>query len=301
PLGAAAGYGTSWPLDRQAAARSLGFDGIQENSLDCMSSRGEMEARCVADLAFAANHLSLLAQDLVMWSMPWIGFITFDDRHVTGSSIMPQKRNPDFAEATRAKAAVVHGMLQSLLALNKGLVSGYNRDAQWSKFLVMDAFEELQDAPLIVSEVLDSLTVHAARMAEATRHDFLVAVDLADLIARKAGVPFRKSYEIVAQLVRECEREGQFTLSKVGRALAIHGLEGKISTAEVSAAIEPAGAVKARWTLGGPSPGAVKCNLARLEQQARSLARWNARRRRAIEMARRKMIEQIRKAMMNDE
>jgi len=295
PLGAAAGHGTSWPINRAAVARYLGFDGVQENSIDCVSSRWEMEARLVADLAFAASHLALLAQDLVFWSMPWIGFITFDDRHVTGSSIMPQKRNPDFAEVTRAKAAVVHGVLQSLFALSKGMVSGYNRDAQWSKYLVMDAVEELRETPVILREVLAAMTVHRDRMAEATEQDFLVAVDLADLIARRARLPFRKAYEMVAGLVRECEPAGRFTAEKVEAALAAHGLQDKIARAEWRRAIQPARAVKAKKSLGGPAPSAVRTNLGRLESAASALSRWNAGRRNAIDRARQALKEQIRK------
>lgn len=295
PLGAAAGQGTSWPINRPATARWLGFDGVQENSLDCVSSRGEMEARVVADLAFAGSHMALLAQDLVFWSMPWIAFVTFDDRHVTGSSIMPQKRNPDFVEVTRAKLAVVQGVLQSLLALSKGMVSGYNRDAQWSKYLVMEAVEELRETPAILREALAAMTVHADRMAEATEHDFLVAVDLADLIARRAKLPFRQSYEIVAALVRDCEREGRFTVEKVERALAAHGLANKVRRREWLGAIQPAHAVRTKKSLGGPAPSAIRANLGRLEAAVRALKRWNAQRQEAVARARRAMAEQIRK------
>jgi len=295
PLGAAAGYGTSWPINRAAVARHLGFDGVQENSLDCVSSRWEIEARWVADLAFAATHLSQFAQDLVLWAMPWVGFITFDDRHVTGSSIMPQKRNPDFAEVTRAKAAVVHGVLQSLLTLNRGLVSGYNRDLQWSKYLVMNAVEELRETPTILREAVGGMMVHAERMAESARRDFLVAVDLADLIARRARIPFRKSYEIVAALVRQCERAGQFIPEVVERALAVHRLDKKLPRAKWLAAIEPARAVQTKKSLGGPAPTAVRANLVRLEAAARALGQWNAERRSAIACARRNLMRQIQK------
>lgn len=295
PLGAAAGQGTSWPINRTATARYLGFDSVQENSLDCVSSRWEMEARLVADLAFAGSHLALLAQDLVFWSMPWIGFITFDDRHVTGSSIMPQKRNPDFAEVTRAKLAVVEGALQSLFTLSKGMVSGYNRDSQWSKYLVMSAVEELRETPAIFREVLEAMTVHTDRMAKATERDFLVAVDLADLIARRARLPFRKSYEIVAGLVRECEAEGRFTIERVERALAAHGLDKKIARREWLGATQPAHAVRAKKSLGGPAPAAVRANLQRIEGGARAMIRWNTDRCNSIARARRTMMQQIQK------
>lgn len=296
PLGAAVGYGTSWPIDRRAVARYLGFGAVQENSVDCVSSRWEMEARFVADLAFAGNHLSLLAQDLVLWSMPWAGFITFDDRHVTGSSIMPQKRNPDFAEVTRAKTAVVQGVLQSLLALNKGMVSGYNRDSQWSKYLVMSAAEELGETPAIFRESIAALAIHTERMAAAAEHEFLVAVDLADLIAQRAALPFRKAYEIVAALVRQCEPYGRFTTESVERALDAHGLKGKIPRAQLRAAIQPARAVRTKKSLGGPAPSAVRANLRRLKSATRTLRQWNSKQRATIERAHRALLEQIRKS-----
>jgi argininosuccinate lyase len=296
PLGAAAGYGTSWPIDRRAVARHLGFAGVQENSVDCVSSRWEMEARLVADLAFAGNHLAVLAQDLVVWSHPFAGFLTFDERHVTGSSIMPQKRNPDFAEVTRAKAAVVHGVLQSLLALNKGMVSGYNRDSQWSKYLVMSAVEELRESPGILGEVLAGIEVDTERMAEAAQGDFLVAVDLADLIARHAGLPFRRSYDIVARLVRECESVGRFTIERIERALAAEGLEGAISRRQLKTAIEPARAVRAKNSLGGPAPIAARGNLNRVRKAARALDRWNRQQRAALERAHHRLAGEIREA-----
>jgi len=296
PLGAAAGHGTSWPINRRSAARYLGFDDIQENSIDCVSSRWEMEARLAADLAFAANHLAQLAQDLILLSQPWVGFIAFDDRHVTGSSIMPQKRNPDFAEVTRAKAAVVQGVLQSLLALNKGMVSGYNRDSQWSKYLIMEAVEELRDAPSIIAEALGAATVHTDKMAEAAGGHFLVAVDLADTIAREGDLPFREAYEVVARLVRECESDGRFTAEKVERVLAEKGLSGKIAPSKWRAAIEPQRALRGKKSPGGAAPSAVRANLKRLDSAARSLLRWNRNRRNAVERARRKMLERIESA-----
>ncbi len=296
PLGAAAGHGTSWPINRALTARYLGFDGVQENSIDCVSSRWEMEARATADLAFAANHLALLAQDLVFWSMPWIGFITLDDRHVTGSSIMPQKRNPDFCEVTRAKAAVLQGILQSLFAINKGMLSGYNRDSQWTKYLVMNAVEEMRDAPAVFREAIAAMTVDTRRMAEATQHDFLAAVDLADLLARRGGLPFRQAYEIVATLVRECESAGRFTPEAVAHALDAAGVSQKIPKSLWMAAIEPSRALGTKRAFGGPAPVSVRGEIGRLERRARGMQAWNAARLRHLAEARKSLATAIRKA-----
>lgn len=209
---------------------------------------------------------------------------------------MPQKRNPDFAEVTRAKTAVVHGVLQSLLALNKGMVSGYNRDSQWSKYLVMNAAEELRETPSVFRESLAALTVHSDRMAAATEHEFLVAVDLADRIAQQAALPFRKAYEIVAALVRQCEPRGRFTAESIERALHAQGLKGKISRAQLRAAIQPSRALRAKKSFGGPAPPAVRANLRRLSATARTLGQWNSKQRAAIDRARRTLLEQIRKS-----
>jgi argininosuccinate lyase len=276
-------------------ARHLGFDGVQENSVDCVSSRWEMEARWVADLAFAGNHLALLAQDMVWWSHPYAAFVVFDDRHVTGSSIMPQKRNPDFAEVTRAKAAVVQGVLQSLLSLNKGMVSGYNRDSQWSKYLVMGAIEELREAPAIFADVLAAMQVNTDWMAEAAGRDFLVAVDLADLVARRANLPFRNAYDLVARLVRDCEAEGRFSVERIARALADAGIDAPLTPGVLRTAIEPARAVGTKTSRGGPAPRAVRATIERLDTAARALRRWNRARRAAIERARGALRAQIRK------
>jgi len=295
PLGAAAGYGTSWPINREATARWLGFDGVQENSIDCVSSRWEMEARCVADLAFAGNHLGVLAQDLILWSQPWVGFVRFSDRHVTGSSIMPQKRNPDFAEVTRAKAAVVAGMLQALLGLNKGSVSGYNRDSQWSKYLVIDAATELREAPAVFREALAGLAVDAERMAAAAQQDFLVAVDLADTIAREGAAPFRQAYEIVARLVRDCESAGRFRIEAVEQALADAGLAGRVGREALEAAITPARSVQKKRSMGGPAQLALRANLERLHAQAEALQAWQRERRDALAEAREAVGREIEK------
>lgn len=294
PLGSAAGFGTSWPIDRGDTAKSMGFSGVQENSLDCVSSRWEMEARFVSDLAFAGNHLAMFAQDLVLMSQPWVGFVEFDDAHVTGSSIMPQKRNPDFAEVTRARVAVVHGVLQSLLAMNKGMVSGYNRDSQWSKYQLMNAVEELRDTPSLFREALASLNVNTERMAAAADEDFLVAVDLADLIARRGDVPFRKSYEIVARLVRDCEASGRFEPERVAAALNDAGLSDRIPRKEWMAATTPNRVVKTRKSVGGPAPAALRACLKRLEADVRHQRQWGRRQSTALEKARAKMLERIR-------
>ncbi|MFH0794628.1 MAG: argininosuccinate lyase, partial [bacterium] len=204
PLGAAAGFGTSWRLDRKLVASLLGFESVQENSLDAVGNRWEMEARAGAALAMMMDHFSILAQDLILLSSPPREWITLSRDFVTGSSIMPQKRNPDFAEVTRAKASVVQGLLAALLSVPKGMLSGYNRDTQWTKYLIMDLFHESGMTPRIFAGVVGTLKVHREKMRGEATKDFINAVDVADYVAQSRRLPFRKSYKAVAEAVNAC-------------------------------------------------------------------------------------------------
>ena len=143
-MGAAAGFGSSWPLNRELTTELLGFDRVESNSLDCIVSRWENEAQLAHAFSMLMNRLSVISQDLIILSLPYLKMVRIDDGFVTGSSIMPQKKNPDFAEVIRSKAAFVQGQLQSLLGIQKGALSGYNRDTQWTKYLIMDVVRNVK-------------------------------------------------------------------------------------------------------------------------------------------------------------
>ncbi len=199
PLGSAALAGTSYPIDREAVAKDLGFAEVSRNSLDAVSDRDFcVEFACAASLLM--THLSRLAEDIILYCTTEFGFFTLSDAVSTGSSIMPQKKNPDSMELVRGKSARVFGDLMSLLTMIKGLPLAYNKDMQEDKEAVFDAYKTVQDCLEISSIVLENLTVNESKTREAATKGYLNATELADYLARK-NVPFRRAHEIVGQIV----------------------------------------------------------------------------------------------------
>jgi len=207
PLGSAALAGTTFPLDREYVATRLGFSAVSENSMDAVSDRDFL-----LDLGYACAvcqvHLSRLAEELILWSSDEFGFVTMDDEFSTGSSIMPQKKNPDFAELVRGKTGRVIGDLTSLLVTMKGLPLAYNKDMQEDKEVVFDAIDTVASSLRAMSGMLDSMRINADRMHEGARGGFMAATDLADHLVNR-GVPFREAHEIIGRLVLSCERDGR--------------------------------------------------------------------------------------------
>lgn len=207
PLGSAALAGTTFPIDRSAVAAELGFSAVVPNSLDAVSDRDFL-----VDLTYACAlgmvHLSRLAEELILWSTDEFGFITLDDAWSTGSSIMPQKKNPDFAELVRGKTGRALGDLQALLVVLKGLPLAYNKDMQEDKEPAFDAVDTFEDSLTAMTGMLSTLTVDVVRMREGSLGGFMAATDLADYLASR-GVPFREAHEIIGKLVLACEREGR--------------------------------------------------------------------------------------------
>lgn len=259
PLGAAASFGTSWPLDRTLTARLLGFASVQANSLDCVTNRWEMEADAATAVEFALTHLSIISQDLILLSAPQFGIIEIADRYVTGSSIMPQKRNPDFAEVTRAKAALVQNLTTSLFGIARGALSGYNRDTQWTKYLILDIFDEAADAPTVFRGVFDTLSVNAGRAEKSAGENFVDAVDVADVLARESGLTFRDAYNVASKAVRESEALGRGSVDpEVVRRLAAEAGSRQAVELKVGSPRE----IAARKShIGGPAPRAVQASI----------------------------------------
>ena len=258
PLGAAAAFGTSWAIDREYAAQLLGFDAPDENSLDCISARGEYEARAAATLSFLMNHLGTIAQDMILLSMPYYGMLVIPDQYVTGSSIMPQKKNPDFAELIRGKAACCHGALASLLGIQKGSMSGYNREYQLSKYVIMDTFRECLDAPLILSGVINAMTFNRAEMLAKAQKGFMNSADVADLLARKFNLAFRDCYELLSLAVKNCEDAGRLTKAGLEKAIDHLGLPVKLSQRDIQLFNSPYLLLQEKGHTGAPSVGSVK-------------------------------------------
>ncbi|MEO7500774.1 MAG: argininosuccinate lyase [Casimicrobiaceae bacterium] len=206
PLGSAALAGTGFPIDRAAVARDLGFEGLCGNSLDAVSDR-DFAIEFEAAAAITMIHLSRFAEELVLWSNPRFHFVTLADRFCTGSSIMPQKKNPDVPELVRGKSARVAGHLVALLMLMKAQPLAYNKDNQEDKEPLFDTVDTLADVLAIVTDLVGSgIAANAAQMRNAAREGFATATDLADYLVRR-GVPFRDAHEAVARAVRHAESE----------------------------------------------------------------------------------------------
>jgi argininosuccinate lyase len=206
PLGAAALAGTSFPIDREFVAGELGFEGLCENSLDAVSDR-DFAIEFLACGSLVMTHLSRMSEELVLWMTPRFGFIDLPDRFCTGSSIMPQKKNPDVPELMRGKTGRMNGHLVALLTLMKAQPLAYNKDNQEDKEPLFDAVDTLVDSLALFAELVPGIRVHAAAMRLAAVEGYATATDLADYLVRK-GSPFREAHEVVARAVRLAEQRG---------------------------------------------------------------------------------------------
>lgn len=256
PLGAAALAGTTFPIDRQRVAKTLGFARVSGNSLDTVADRDHL-LESVSALSLVALHLSRLGEEMVLWSAPEWGFVRLDDRFSTGSSIMPQKRNPDSMELVRGKAARVFGDFSSLWALVKGLPLTYNRDLQEDKEPLFDAFDTVIASLQISRGALETAKFNIERMRSVAGGGFATATDVADYLVRR-GVPFREAHEITGAAVRLCENTSRelwdLTLDE-WRALDTRFDDGVLEAVRVE------GSVAGRKSEGGTAPERVREQL----------------------------------------
>jgi argininosuccinate lyase len=262
PLGAAALAGTSFPIDRNRVARELGFQGIAENSLDAVSDRDFAIEFC-AFAALAMVHLSRLAEELVLWSNPRFGFVRLPEGYCTGSSIMPQKKNPDVPELVRGKSGRVIGSLVALLTLMKAQPLAYNKDNQEDKEPLFDAVDTLKDSLAVFAGLVAGLAPVPRAMRAALAEGHATATDLADYLVRK-GVPFRDAHEIVARAVREAEDRGS-DLARLPLA-TLKRFSPHIG-AEVRKVLSPEGSVASRRHAGGTAPAEVRKAAARARKR----------------------------------
>ncbi|NYT60882.1 argininosuccinate lyase [Alcaligenaceae bacterium] len=265
PLGAAALAGTSYPIDRERVARTLGFDEVCRNSLDAVSDRDFAIEFCAA-AALVMTHISRLSEELVLWMSPRIGFIDLADRFCTGSSIMPQKKNPDVPELARGKTGRVNGHLIALLTLMKGQPLAYNKDNQEDKEGLFDSADTIRDTLTIFVDMVGGIKVKAEAMRAAALQGFATATDLADYLVKK-GVPFRDAHETVAHAVRECEQRGcDLADLPLADLQKFHALIED----DIYGVLTLEGSVAARNHIGGTAPARVK------EEAERVLAQTGA-------------------------
>ncbi len=258
PLGSAALAGTSYPIDRDRVARELGFEGLCTNSLDAVSDR-DFALEFSAAAALVMLHLSRFAEELILWMSPRFGFIALADRFCTGSSIMPQKKNPDVPELVRGKAGRVVGDLMGLLMLMKGQPLAYNKDNQEDKEPLFDTVDTLADTLAVMTDlVATGIRVDATRMRAAAREGFATATDLADYLVKK-GTPFRDAHEAVARAVRHAEAKGVDLAD-----LPLPELQAFAPTigADVFTVLTLDGSVASRNHPGGTAPAQVRAAIA---------------------------------------
>jgi argininosuccinate lyase len=257
PLGAAALAGTAFPIDREALARDLGFRAVSANSLDAVSDRDHV-IEFLGASAVIGMHLSRLAGDLTLWATAEFGFVEFSDAFATGSSIMPQKKNPDVAELIRGKTGRLYGNLMAVLTTMKGLPLTYNSDMQEDKEPWFDSVDTLEAILTVLPPMLAGLTFRVERMRQAAGENFATATDLADYLVKK-GLPFREAHEIVGRVVRHALERGTEL-----DGLTLDELRGfsPLIDKDVHAALSVEASLAARNVVGGTAPEAVRRALA---------------------------------------
>ena len=254
PLGAAALAGTSFPIDRHHTAKALRFDRPTANSLDSVSDR-DFALETLAAASIAAVHLSRLAEEIVLWTSPQFGFARLSDSFSTGSSIMPQKRNPDAAELVRAKTGRIAGAFQALLMVMKGLPLAYAKDMQEDKEPVFDALDALKLGIAALTGMISDLAVNAKAMKKAAGSEYSTATDLADWLVRTLDIPFREAHHITGNIVAMAEKKG-IDLKRL-QLSDLRDAEPRI-TEDVFGVLDPARSAKSRKSFGGTAPSNVR-------------------------------------------
>ncbi len=257
PLGAGALAGTTFPIDRQMVARELGFSRVAPNSLDAVSDR-DFVIEFVSAGALVMMHLSRLCEELILWTSREFGFVRLDDAFTTGSSMMPQKRNPDLAELIRGKSGRVYGDLFSLLTMMKGLPLTYNKDMQEDKEALFDAADTVRGCLTVMAAMIRGARFQEERLRAATRGDFSTATDLADYLVRK-GLPFRDAHDVSRRIVMACLEQG--------RALEDLSLDefrtySDLFGADALAEVSPERSASRRTSEGGTAPARVREQIA---------------------------------------
>ena len=259
PLGAAALAGTPYPIDRDMTAKALGFDRPMANSLDAVSAR-DFALEALSAATICATHLSRLSEEIVIWTSAQFGFIALSDKFTTGSSIMPQKRNPDAAELIRAKVGRIMGALTALTIVMKGLPLAYSKDMQEDKEPVFDAFEALDLALAAMTGMVGDMKPRKDRLADAAGAGFSTATDLADWLVRSLNMPFREAHHVTGSIVAMAERQGT-TLDALSLA-DMQSVHGAI-TDDVYSVLSPLASASSRLSYGGTSPTRVAEQVAR--------------------------------------
>jgi argininosuccinate lyase len=263
PLGSAALAGSPFPIDREMTAKALGFDRPCGNSIDGVSDR-DFALEALSAASICAGHLSRLAEELVIWTTPQFGFVKLSDAFTTGSSIMPQKRNPDAAELVRAKTGRINGALVALTTVMKGLPLAYSKDMQEDKPPVFEAFDALEVAVAAMTGMVRDLEPRRDRMAEAAGSGFSTATDLADWLVRELNLPFREAHHVTGRAVKLAETKG-VGLAELSLA-ELQSLNPGVTEA-VYKVLTPEASCASRRSYGGTAPEQVRAQIARWKER----------------------------------
>lgn len=276
PLGGAAGYGTAFPLDRDLTSRLLAFDGPHDHSTDPTTNRWEPETDLAFAISMTMNHVSTMAQTFILMSTTEFGMIRLDDIHSSGSSIMPQKRNPDPLEVIKAKASMAQGILTGLVSIGKGTMVGYNKDSQWTKYLIMDMVSECAPSLPMMKEIIDLMEVNEPVMDAQARKGFIAATHLLESILKHSSLPFRQGKVLVERAVRFAEEEGreEVSLADLKQALDEMGLKLRFRPSDVARWQDPMKILEGERVFGGPAPSVTQRSITALTKRLREYLKW---------------------------
>nr|MDO8079664.1 argininosuccinate lyase [Candidatus Freyarchaeota archaeon] len=260
PLGSGAITGVSWPIDRKLTASLLGFDGVQENTMDAISSRGEVESEIIFVLCLLMTVLSRLSEEIIWWSTSEFGAIELDEAYTTGSSLMPQKKNPDVAELIRGRVGRIYGYLVQVLTILKGLPSGYNRDQQEIKGPIFYSLETVKSVIQVMPGLLSTIKFNQERMLNLILDSYSTVTELVDLIIKETQISFRSAHRIVGMYVKQTLNSGRKVDPDLLASLiqSETGKEIKISLGMIEKAIDPVSTIERRSHIGGPAPVEVR-------------------------------------------
>jgi argininosuccinate lyase len=287
PLGAAAGYGTSFNLDRQLTSKLMGFDGPTENVTDPITQRWEPETDLAYDAGVMMDHLSTMAQTLILLSTREFNMVRLNDKHCSGSSIMPQKRNPCSLEAIKAKTSFVHGMVVSLLSAGQSLFIGYNRDTQWTKYWIMDLIDESKPALSIMTDILRLLQVNKTEMLMQAQEEFVGATALMEWLVRHGSLPMRRAKMVMEKAVKYSEKEGRGKVShkSLEKALKEMRVDILMAEGEVENIQRPERILAQALSFGAPAEKRVKESIVSLQKRMKANGDWLALKRKNVEKA----------------
>jgi len=274
PLGSVVAYGTTNPIDPFYTAKLLGFAKPVTNSLDAITNRWEAEADLAYPIASLMNHLSSIAQTLIIWATPEFGMVKLSDQYSTGSSIMPQKKNPDPLEVMKGKASFVQGQLMSLLGIGKANFIGYNRDSQWTKYLIMDLVDECQPAPAVLAGVLETMTINKDGMAGWCTKGFIGATTLMEQLVIKFHLPMRQAKVLVEKAVKYSQGKDIVNYGAMLKTLKEIKLDCKITRKEIRAWQNPEVIISLTQSPGGPGKAALGESLEELSNEVKVLNSW---------------------------